>query len=108
MLRVRVLLIQSRLSCWFSVPLRVFKFTFCKYFFRGKCTRGSTCTFAHGVEELRERPQLSKTRICEKWRQGACEHINPENCRFAHGKDDLRIAKPGICDLHRQGEDRNV
>ncbi|PFH34319.1 zinc finger (CCCH type) motif-containing protein [Besnoitia besnoiti] len=83
---------------------KVFKFTFCKYFFKGKCTRGNGCTFAHGVEELRERPQLSKTRICEKWRQGTCEHVNSENCRFAHGKEDLRIAKPGICDLHRQGK----
>ncbi|CBZ55276.1 unnamed protein product [Neospora caninum Liverpool] len=70
--------------------------------------RFNGCTFAHGIEELRERPQLSKTRICEKWRQGLCEHVNSEDCKFAHGKEDLRIAKPGICDLHRQGRLQTV
>lgn len=33
----------------------------------GKCTRGNRCTFAHGVDQLRPRPDLFKTRPPLNW-----------------------------------------
>lgn len=36
-----------------STADRDYKTTYCKFWDSGKCTRGATCIFAHGVEELR-------------------------------------------------------
>lgn len=36
-----------------NVTSNGYKMTYCRFFDSGKCTRGATCTFAHGVNELR-------------------------------------------------------
>eukprot|EP00434_Breviolum_minutum_P044290 symbB.v1.2.039544.t2/scaffold6637.1/size16560/1 len=62
----------------------------CAFFVEGKCTRGNRCTFAHGVDQLRPRPDLFKTRLCQSYQMFMrCPY--GESCTHAHGLDDLRL-----------------
>ena len=69
----------------------------------GSCPYESRCTFAHGLQELRERPVTStqnteikgtdntklKTRLCARFmEQNFCEFGS--RCTFAHGQEELR------------------
>ncbi|CAG8540496.1 4034_t:CDS:2 [Paraglomus brasilianum] len=73
----------------------------------GFCPYGPKCTFAHGTNELRERPSseekvgspptardgpenpLYKTRLCERFmKENFCQY-GPK-CNFAHGEHELR------------------
>merc|ERR1740138_585772 len=36
------------------------------------CRAGAKCPFAHGSEELRRRPDLTKTSLCQAFREGRC------------------------------------
>eukprot|EP00429_Kryptoperidinium_foliaceum_P071278 CAMPEP_0176071330 /NCGR_PEP_ID=MMETSP0120_2-20121206/35626_1 /TAXON_ID=160619 /ORGANISM="Kryptoperidinium foliaceum, Strain CCMP 1326" /LENGTH=258 /DNA_ID=CAMNT_0017404985 /DNA_START=78 /DNA_END=854 /DNA_ORIENTATION=+ len=61
----------------------------CKYFSRGHCFLGKSCRFAHGQEQLRQQPDLFKTRLCADYmRSGGCR--NGASCKFAHGRQELR------------------
>jgi len=64
----------------------------CSFYQRGKCLRGTTCNFAHEIDEQRSRPDLTKTCICENWLKGACP-LRAVQCKFAHGYDDLRSTR---------------
>eukprot|EP00425_Heterocapsa_triquetra_P040274 CAMPEP_0195070466 /NCGR_PEP_ID=MMETSP0448-20130528/14519_1 /TAXON_ID=66468 /ORGANISM="Heterocapsa triquestra, Strain CCMP 448" /LENGTH=36 /DNA_ID= /DNA_START= /DNA_END= /DNA_ORIENTATION= len=33
----------------------------CGFFLKGCCARGEGCTYAHGADEMRMRPDLTKT-----------------------------------------------
>ena len=74
----------------------------CKFFAMGACTRGSSCAFAHGSDQLRDQPNFSKTRLCADFvERGRCSR--GEACTFAHGKHELR---PGsAAKLGRPGRD---
>lgn len=65
----------------------------CAYFRKGRCSRGIDCTFAHSPQELNNRPNLSKTRLCIPFQHsGTCSMGMA--CRFAHEERELRpIAK---------------
>eukprot|EP00439_Symbiodinium_sp_Y106_P083871 s549_g24.t1 len=66
----------------------------CAFFSQGKCTRGRRCTFAHGIAELRRRPDLYKTKLCASyslWKQ--CPY--GEDCTHAHGQEELRSVESG-------------
>lgn len=69
---------------------RLFKATrLCKFFLAGCCSRGETCNFAHSVDDLKQFPDFSKTRLCEPFmKSGTCEQ--GVNCKFAHSRDELR------------------
>ncbi|CAE7333770.1 CTH1 [Symbiodinium microadriaticum] len=55
----------------------------------GKCTHGNRCTFAHGIAQLRPRPDLYKTRLCSSWALlQRCPY--GESCTHAHGEEELR------------------
>merc|ERR1719253_1878644 len=58
-------------------------------FWRSGCRNGKLCPFAHGEEELCNRPDLCKTSLCQRWAKGACP-LEANECRFAHGRLDLR------------------
>ncbi|CAE7805125.1 rpl-38 [Symbiodinium microadriaticum] len=61
----------------------------------GRCTRGSRCTFAHGIAELRQRPDLYKTKLCASyslWKQ--CPY--GEDCTHAHGQEELRSVDESV------------
>jgi len=66
---------------------RCFKTRMCSFFLDGKCSRGIKCSFAHAWDEVRQAPDLSKTKICILWKKGMCHDIN---CSYAHGADQLR------------------
>eukprot|EP00425_Heterocapsa_triquetra_P042515 CAMPEP_0195072072 /NCGR_PEP_ID=MMETSP0448-20130528/15737_1 /TAXON_ID=66468 /ORGANISM="Heterocapsa triquestra, Strain CCMP 448" /LENGTH=191 /DNA_ID=CAMNT_0040104011 /DNA_START=94 /DNA_END=666 /DNA_ORIENTATION=+ len=61
----------------------------CRFFLDGRCAKGEDCTYAHGVDKLRMRPDFTKTTICREWLQGQCGRSSLE-CKFAHGEHDLR------------------
>lgn len=41
----------------------------------GGCRRGTSCNFAHSQIEVRSKPDLRKTRLCDKYMQ-VCFNIN--------------------------------
>ena len=72
----------------------------CAFFARRECTQGSSCPFAHGEHELRTVPNLTKTRLCQEYRQtGKCSA--ERSCQFAHSREELRstanVWKTKIC-----------
>lgn len=64
------------------------KTEYCRFHAEGKCSRGQSCSFAHGNTELRVRPDLTNTTICHFWVKGRC--LQGPDCAFAHGVDELR------------------
>jgi len=57
--------------------------------FYPQCHKGDACKFAHRPEELRSRPNMSKTRMCAGFYDGRCK-LSPDACSFAHGEHELR------------------
>lgn len=47
-----------------SLRKRIAKTKMCIHHVNGRCTRASQCLFAHSENELRDRPDLYKTRLC--------------------------------------------
>ncbi len=47
-----------------------FKTKMCPHIEDGQCTRGPTCNYAHSQEELREVPNLKKTKLCQLFASG--------------------------------------
>lgn len=85
----------------------LWKTRICSFFARKGCRHGSVCTFAHGLEELREAPDFTKTSICpDLLKNGTCLAVSGE-CPYAHEKAELRSApgllKTRMCDFHRRG-----
>uniref|UniRef100_A0A0G4HPE5 C3H1-type domain-containing protein n=1 Tax=Chromera velia CCMP2878 TaxID=1169474 RepID=A0A0G4HPE5_9ALVE len=69
---------------------KLFKTTICKFALQGKCTKGAECRFAHHISELRQKPDLKKTRLCYKWLCGQCQD---STCKYAHGEMELQTKK---------------
>mmetsp|Transcript_53130 Transcript_53130/g.113466 ORF Transcript_53130/g.113466 Transcript_53130/m.113466 type:complete len:683 (-) Transcript_53130:495-2543(-) len=62
----------------------------CKFFSKGFCSRGHSCTFAHGSKELRTQPNLFRTELCfEFTSSGRCQH--GQSCKYAHSEEELRM-----------------
>jgi len=61
----------------------------CSYWEKGKCTRGSSCLFAHGSEELNQSTtdQFFKTSLCKYYKAGRCNLGS--KCRQAHSREEL-------------------
>lgn len=79
----------------------------CAFFLHGACVYGKACAFAHNPNELKDSPDLTKTRLCQTYAEtGSC--TDPE-CRFAHGDDELRLVnfKTSMCFWHEKGRCRN-
>ncbi|KAF4697371.1 hypothetical protein FOZ60_007456 [Perkinsus olseni] len=70
---------------WSLIKKRMYKTQVCKYYIRGKCLHGSLCAFAHSIDELNRKPNLSKTKLCVK------PGCNNPNCSFAHTLEELRL-----------------
>jgi len=70
----------------------------CKFFLDGTCARGATCSYAHSSTNLKESPDLAKTRLCQNFMNKKC--FDPE-CPFAHGRHELRyttgVYKTELC-----------
>eukprot|EP00929_Paragymnodinium_shiwhaense_P088072 TRINITY_DN4828_c0_g1_i2.p1 TRINITY_DN4828_c0_g1~~TRINITY_DN4828_c0_g1_i2.p1 ORF type:complete len:504 (+),score=127.55 TRINITY_DN4828_c0_g1_i2:141-1652(+) len=61
----------------------------CRFFDTG-CRNGNNCPFAHGREQLQNRPNLWKTSLCTRWQAWNCPYP-VEECSFAHGHQDLHV-----------------
>ena len=76
----------------------------CMFYLRGGCRHGDACTYAHDMLQLRERPDLSNTRLCPMVRQG---HCGSDGCKFAHSRGELRgtndVYKTGMCRFWSKG-----
>mmetsp|Transcript_46020 Transcript_46020/g.129486 ORF Transcript_46020/g.129486 Transcript_46020/m.129486 type:complete len:194 (+) Transcript_46020:98-679(+) len=64
----------------------------CRYY--PKCAKGSDCPYAHSENELRSRPNFTKTRMCAGYKDGRCQ-LPASDCPFAHGRQDLRPTGEG-------------
>jgi len=70
--------------------MQCMKTEMCRFFLSNRCLRGSRCTFAHSLEEIRKKPDLKSTSMCKNFlRSGACD--NPL-CSFAHDVRELRAS----------------
>ena len=68
-----------------------FKTVLCRYHQMARCTRGASCTYAHGEAELQSsqrQPANYKTVLCEFHQRGMCGYGS--QCSFAHGSSELR------------------
>lgn len=81
-----------------------FKTKVCIPYSKGRCRRGDKCCFAHGKEEVRNRVNLTNTKLCEAWMRDQC---TTENCVFAHGEQELRATedyfKTSLCKYWKRG-----
>lgn len=91
-----------------SLQKRISKTKICIHNLSGRCSRAANCSFAHSMEELREPPDLYKTRLCVNFMStGGCQKMS--NCRFAHGEEELRwtpeFYKTSLCPYwHAEGK----
>mmetsp|Transcript_137121 Transcript_137121/g.382416 ORF Transcript_137121/g.382416 Transcript_137121/m.382416 type:complete len:198 (-) Transcript_137121:11-604(-) len=61
----------------------------CRFNLRGLCNKGEACNFAHGEEERKPLPDLSRTRLCPTLiSTGDCSDLKV--CPFAHSREELR------------------
>merc|ERR1740139_1693213 len=72
-----------------------------------RCPKGDRCNFAHSNEELRSKPNLSKTKMCPNiTKTGHCEMA--DQCNFAHSELELRstpnLYKTALCNSFMSGE----
>lgn len=61
----------------------------CQLFQQGYCHRGASCRFAHSEKQLKEKPDLSKTYLCLRFKtRRGCK--DGQDCKFAHGRQELQ------------------
>jgi len=91
----------SRFPTSSDPPKHLVKTKLCKHFTKGYCRYEGNCTFAHQLDELVHRPDLTKTKWCARFLSGAC-HVN--NCSFAHSVAELRHVDPARTATKEQEE----
>lgn len=74
-----------------QVNVQLHKTRFCEFFRRNRCKRGQQCLFAHSEAELRQAPDLTKTKLCLMF-GGVC--TNP-GCSYAHSYAEIRPLRAG-------------
>lgn len=81
----------------------------CRFHMLNRCTKGTSCSFAHTVNEIRAKPDLFCTSMCRVFlTTGNCD--NP-TCSFAHSEQELRTTdaffKTKLCAFAGRGVCRN-
>lgn len=82
----------------------LFKTKMCSFYKANRCRGSEVCTFAHSLSELVDAPDFAKTSFCRDWQQKKCP-LSSQECRFAHGREDLR--RRFASDLRSSGSGRN-
>jgi len=77
----------------------------CHFYQSGKCA-SLDCRYAHSKAELRQQPNLEKTKLCKQFvQEGFCS--TGEKCFFAHGEHELRVTegiyKTQMCHFFERG-----
>lgn len=54
-----------------KTQLDLYKTRLCPLMQEGKCNSGDNCRFAHAESEIRNKPNLSKTKLCEDHLKGS-------------------------------------
>ncbi|KAF4676294.1 hypothetical protein FOL47_006450 [Perkinsus chesapeaki] len=94
-------------DAWHNRYLNQFyKTEMCKFVANGGCSKGESCSHAHSEAELRNKPDLSKTRMCRMMLQkGTCPNI--KRCPYAHDIKQVRSTnaffKTKLCSFHQEG-----
>eukprot|EP00802_Teleaulax_amphioxeia_P003377 Tamp_03380.p1 GENE.Tamp_03380~~Tamp_03380.p1 ORF type:complete len:1075 (+),score=262.02 Tamp_03380:165-3389(+) len=102
-----------------DMPPKGYKTVICKFWENNMCAKGSTCTFAHGADELQRFTGSSmatgltspsplkldryKTKLCLFHMQSRCS--KGTHCPYAHGMQELRQGPPGPTSLSPLGAD---
>lgn len=87
---------------------RLFRKTLlCRFFSKGVCDRGSGCQFAHGIGELKSKPDLKKTSLCLLWARGVCPH-DAKDCAWAHGASELQATPRHAPDRGASGRSAKI
>lgn len=72
---------------------------------QGHCTKGEKCSFAHSQDELKDPPNLKKTKVCQQFTLGKCQM--GAKCSYAHGETELRYTpeffKTSLCKSYMKG-----
>lgn len=72
-----------------ALQVTIQKTRLCVHLTRGRQCPKHNCMFAHSTTELRQRPNLFRTKLCRSFSDtGTCD--NGSECRFAHGLQELR------------------
>jgi len=82
-----------------------YKTKICTFWQKNSCKRKDSCKYAHGYQELKDVPNLSRTAMCSTMLTlGTCKE---RDCTFAHSIDELRATdnfyKTTMCCFHRYG-----
>lgn len=79
----------------------------CRFHGLGQCSRGALCTFAHSGRDLRQAPDLSRTKVCPAVLAGGEGSCSDVTCKYAHSREDRRklpgdraAARPTCSALH--------
>merc|ERR1719265_964586 len=83
----------------------LYKTRLCNFHLVGACQKGSSCSYAHGEEDLRPSPDFERTSVCPiMLNHGQCDKLN---CRYAHNANELRtehsLLKTKMCSFHVNG-----
>ena len=64
----------------------------CKEFFRGKCSNGSSCTRAHTLEQLRVDAAIEAGKLNSKFKMLFCGEANAGGCTVSVVRQEMCIA----------------
>jgi len=84
--------------------IRKYKTELCRNWASGHCEFGPACTFAHGLRELREKPEsgFSRSKKCKQFlKTGICS--NKATCTLDHGVERQRKRLPVFEAIERKG-----
>jgi len=82
------------------------KTSLCTFFAAGTCAKKTKCRFAHGPNELRAKPDLNRTKLCQdQLMTGRCS--KGAGCKFAHNHKERRALNRQLCDVPQTRTDGN-
>ena len=86
------------------VTMQLYKTRICSFYDAGRCGLAN-CKFAHGACQLKNAPNLKKTKLCFDFLRGCCP--KGDSCSFAHCNEDLRVTegvyKTQLCHFFQNG-----